>query len=171
MTSSKTTHGVKPNKNQERWCQVCKGLSSLRTIRSSYSFESPSWKCGIYPIIRSLINTIRPVKKKPYQGHTFALRNPLELDDDDLDHLKLDHLSWLRSAWWRLVKCSPIHNMGELLLGTSSLDHYLDDDHRLTSSAMGYMEASFWCMPMGRYLTPHRYSTHTHVYGLVHKAI
>jgi len=24
---------------------------------------------------------------------TFALRNPLELDDDDLDLLKLDHLS------------------------------------------------------------------------------
>jgi hypothetical protein len=38
-------------------------------------------------------NTMRPVRKKPYQDHTFALRNPLELDNDDLDLLKLHHLS------------------------------------------------------------------------------
>jgi hypothetical protein len=36
---------------------------------------------------------MRPVRKKPYQEHTFALRIPLELDEDDLDLLKLDHLS------------------------------------------------------------------------------
>jgi hypothetical protein len=30
---------------------------------------------------------------KPYQDHTFALRNPLELDVNTLDILKLDHLS------------------------------------------------------------------------------
>jgi hypothetical protein len=33
------------------------------------------------------------VRKKPYQEHTFALRIPLELDDDDLVSLKLEHLS------------------------------------------------------------------------------
>jgi hypothetical protein len=36
---------------------------------------------------------MRLVRKKPYQEHTFALRILLELDEDDLDLLKLDHLS------------------------------------------------------------------------------
>jgi hypothetical protein len=36
---------------------------------------------------------MRPVRKKPYQKDTFALRIPLELDGDDLDLLKLDYLS------------------------------------------------------------------------------
>jgi hypothetical protein len=36
---------------------------------------------------------MRPVIKKPYQDYTFALRIPLELDDDVLDLLKLDYLS------------------------------------------------------------------------------
>jgi hypothetical protein len=46
---------------------------------------------------------MRPVRKEPYQYHTFALRIPLfffaklriplELDGDDLDLLKLDYLS------------------------------------------------------------------------------
>jgi hypothetical protein len=36
---------------------------------------------------------MRPVRKKPYQDHIFALRIPLELDGDDLDLLKLDYLS------------------------------------------------------------------------------
>jgi hypothetical protein len=40
-------------------------------------------------------NTMRPIRKKPYQEHTFALCIPLELDEDDLDLLKLDHLSSL----------------------------------------------------------------------------
>jgi hypothetical protein len=40
-----------------------------------------------------LPNTMRLVRKKPYQYHTFALRIPLELDGDDLDLLKLDYLS------------------------------------------------------------------------------
>jgi hypothetical protein len=44
----------------------------------------------------SLPNTMRPVRKKPYQDHTFALCIPLELDGDDLDLLELDYLSWLR---------------------------------------------------------------------------
>jgi hypothetical protein len=36
---------------------------------------------------------MRPVRKKPYQDHTFALRITLELDDDGLDSLKMGHLS------------------------------------------------------------------------------
>jgi hypothetical protein len=53
-----------------------------------------------------LPNTVRPVRKKPYQDHTFDLRIPLELDDDGLDFLKLKHLSWsflLACAWWRYL--------------------------------------------------------------------
>jgi hypothetical protein len=42
-----------------------------------------------------LPNTMRPVRKKPYQDHNFSLRIPIELDGDDLDLLKLDYLSWL----------------------------------------------------------------------------
>jgi hypothetical protein len=36
---------------------------------------------------------MRPVEEKTYQEQTFALSNPLELDDDGLDTLKLDYLS------------------------------------------------------------------------------
>jgi hypothetical protein len=36
---------------------------------------------------------MRPVRKKPYQELTFALRIPLELDDDLLIFLKMEHLS------------------------------------------------------------------------------
>jgi hypothetical protein len=46
------------------------------------------------PILKpSLPNTMRPVRKKLYQEHTFSLCIPLELDDDGLVSLKLDHLS------------------------------------------------------------------------------
>jgi hypothetical protein len=39
-------------------------------------------------------NIMRPIRRKPYQEHTFALRIPLELYDDRLVLLKLEHLSW-----------------------------------------------------------------------------
>jgi hypothetical protein len=34
-----------------------------------------------------------PGRKKTYQDQTFDLRNLLELDDDGLDSLKMEHLS------------------------------------------------------------------------------
>jgi hypothetical protein len=40
-----------------------------------------------------LSNTIRSGRKKTYQDHTFALCNSLELDDDGLESLKMEHLS------------------------------------------------------------------------------
>ena len=46
----------------------------------------------------------------------------------------------------------------------------LDDEHHLTTSTMGKMESSYWCMPMERYLTTNRNATHIY-HGLVHKAI
>jgi hypothetical protein len=36
---------------------------------------------------------MRPLRKKPYQYHIFALHILLELDDDSLVSLKLYHLS------------------------------------------------------------------------------
>jgi hypothetical protein len=36
---------------------------------------------------------MRPGRKKTYQEQTFALRNPLELDDDGLVSLMMEHLS------------------------------------------------------------------------------
>jgi hypothetical protein len=44
-------------------------------------------------ILNPVSHTMRPVRKKPYQEHTFALHIPLELDVDDLDLLKLVNLS------------------------------------------------------------------------------
>jgi hypothetical protein len=39
---------------------------------------------------------MRPVEDKTYQEQTFSLCIPLELDDDDLLHLKMEYLSLLR---------------------------------------------------------------------------
>jgi hypothetical protein len=47
------------------------------------------WLSNLKP---GLPNTMRPIRRKPYQDHTFALRIPLELDGDDLDLRKLDYL-------------------------------------------------------------------------------
>ena len=74
--------------------QGCNGLSSRRTIRSSYSLESPLDSTAIDPITRS----------PNYHDETGEIENllreklclahdPLELDDDDLVLLKMDHLS------------------------------------------------------------------------------
>jgi hypothetical protein len=63
----------------------------------------------------SLPNTIRPVRKKPYQDHNFALHILLDLDDDSLVSLKLNHISWLRllaQALWRLLQILPIPQYG-----------------------------------------------------------
>jgi hypothetical protein len=68
------------------------------------------------PILKpGLPNTMRPVRKKPYQDHTFVLHIPRELDDDGLVFLKLDHSSWLRllaQASWRLLQILPISQYG-----------------------------------------------------------
>ena len=72
--------------------QVCKGLSSPQRCDKVTHSRAPLDSTPIYPITRSPENNARPVEKKTYQDHTFALRIPLELDDDDLDSLKLEHL-------------------------------------------------------------------------------
>ena len=66
---------------------------------------------------------MRPVKYKPY--HTFALRIPLEINDVDLDLFKwttfLDYASLDEDS----QVAPPYSNVGEPLIGTSSLDQYL----------------------------------------------
>jgi hypothetical protein len=57
---------------------------------------------------------MRPVIKEPYQYHTFALSIPLEVDNDDLDFLKLDHLS-LSLLGEVLQIAPPYSTMGETL--------------------------------------------------------
>jgi hypothetical protein len=66
-------------------------------------------------ILNPVSHTMRPVRKKPYQEHTFALYIPLELDGDDLDLLKLDYLSWLRLLSEVLRIAPPYFTMGETL--------------------------------------------------------
>ena len=83
---------------------------------------------------------MRSVKEKTYQDHTFALRIPLELDDDDLVLLKLEHLSWLcmlALAWWSLVNCSPI-----LLCERLSFRH-------IFTSPFGWKATSIWSLWYG----------------------
>jgi hypothetical protein len=74
---------------------------------------------------------MRPVRKKPYQEHTFALSIPLEQDDDGLDLLKLDHLSWLRLLSEVLRIAPPYSTMGETLVEISSYDRYQQMDTEL----------------------------------------
>ena len=60
-------------------CQVCKGLSSPQRCDQVTRLRAPLDSAVIYPITRSPNNTMRPVKEKTYQDHTFDLRIPLEL--------------------------------------------------------------------------------------------
>jgi len=68
----------------------------------------------IYPK-PGLPNNMRPIKEKTYQEQTFALRIPLELDNDDLDLLKMEHLSRLRLLGEVLRIAPPYSTMGETL--------------------------------------------------------
>jgi hypothetical protein len=86
------------------------------------------------PILKpGLPNTMIPVRNKSYQDHTFALRIPLEIDDDDLVSLKLDHLCWL-------------HLLGEVL--RSPILHYERDSSRsiftCPLSPNAYRASSIW---------------------------
>ena len=67
-------------------------LSSNNPIKLLTS-RAPLDSTTIYPKPGLPTHTMRPVKEKTYQDHTFALRIPLELDDDDLVLFKLEHLS------------------------------------------------------------------------------
>jgi hypothetical protein len=67
---------------------------------------------------------MRPVRKKPYQDHTFALSIPLELDDDGLDSPQVEAPFLIMLASTCLMKTSPNTPpyliMGEPCLASSS---------------------------------------------------
>ena len=70
--------------------QGCNGLSSLRTIRSSYSLRAPLDSTAIDPITRSPNYHHETGKIENLSRANLCLAHgPLELDDDDLDSLKL----------------------------------------------------------------------------------
>ena len=74
--------------------QGCNGLSSLLTIRSSYQLESPLDSTTNDPITRSPNYHHKTGKIENLSRENLCLAHgPLELDDDDLDSLKMDHLS------------------------------------------------------------------------------
>ena len=113
---------------------------------------------------------IDPITRSPnYHHETGKIENksranlclahsPLELDDDDLVLLTMDHLSWLRWVDGDYMIAPPYSTMGEPLFVTSSQVHWhhnewqasrtwslrgappelahdnLDDDHHLMSS-------------------------------------
>ena len=88
LTKRNTKH--KPRKMM----QGCNGLSSLPTIRSSYSSGAPLDSTAIDPITRSPNYHHETDKIENLSRENLCLAHgPLELDDDDLDSLKLDHLS------------------------------------------------------------------------------
>ena len=88
-------------------------LSPNDTIKLLTS-RAPLDSTAIYPK-PGLPNNMRPVKEKTYQEQTFALRIPLELDDDGLDLLKMEHLSWLRLLGEVLRIAPPYSTIGETL--------------------------------------------------------
>jgi hypothetical protein len=84
------------------------------------------------PILKpGLPNTMRSVRKKPYQDYSFALRIPHELDDDVLDLLKLDYHSWLRLPDEVLQIAPPYSTMGKTLVEISSHVHFHQMDIEL----------------------------------------
>jgi hypothetical protein len=87
------------------------------------------------PILKPCLpNTMRPVRMKPYQDCTFSLCITLELDDDILDLLKLDYLSWLRLPGEVLQIDPPYSTMGETLVEISSHVHYHQMDIELQAN-------------------------------------
>ena len=135
--------------------QGCNGLSSLRMIRSSYSSRAPLDSTAIDPITRSPNYHHETGKIENLSRANLCLAHgPLELDDDDLDSLKLDHLSWL--CWLDEDKliAPPYSTMGEPLFRTSSQVHCPTKDGKLQAFDLFVMlhlnlhnTTLIWCHP------------------------
>ena len=163
-TSSRTSHRETPRSNKIGRSKVCKGLNYLRRCDQVTQPKAPLDSASIYPITRSLNKHLETGKRKTKQGHTFALRIPLDLDDDASCFIQAGTLHLIIVASWRLIICSPIHHYGIASLRHiftcplspngwqassiwSSRDAYLelallnlDDDRHLTSSSYGLYE-------------------------------
>ena len=67
---------------------------------------------------------------KGFRDETFYSRIPLELDDDDLDHLKMEHVSWSSLLDEDSQIAPPYSIMGKPLFGISSHDHFQQALHK-----------------------------------------
>jgi hypothetical protein len=81
-TSSRASHRETLISNKVGRSKVCKGLSSLRQCDQVIQPKAPLDSATIYPITRSPNKHLETEKRKTLQGQTFALRTPLDLDDD-----------------------------------------------------------------------------------------
>src|SRR5215216_3850449 len=94
MTKCSKSHKEKTKQESRKMMHACNGLSFLRMIRSSYSSRAPLDSTTIDPITRSPNYHHKTGKMENLSWANLCLAHgPLELDDDDLDSLKLDHLS------------------------------------------------------------------------------
>jgi hypothetical protein len=80
--SSRTSHRETPIRNKVGRSKVCKRLSSLRQCDQVTQLKAPLDSAAIYPITQSPNKHLETGKIKSYQGQTFFLRIPLDLDDD-----------------------------------------------------------------------------------------
>ena len=93
MTISSKSHKEKNQTRTKKMMQGCNGLSSLRTIRSSNSSRAPLDRTTIDPKSRSPNYHHETGKIENLSRENLCLaHDPLELDDDDLVLLKMDHL-------------------------------------------------------------------------------
>ena len=94
MTIKSKSPTEKTKQEPRKMMQACNGLSSLRMIQSSYSARAPLDSTAIDPMTRSPNYHHETGKIENLSRENLCLAyGPLELDDDDLDSLKLDHLS------------------------------------------------------------------------------
>ena len=84
--------------------------------------------------------------------------NPLEVNEDDLHLLKTHHLPRLRFGEDSHV-APPYTKMGEAHFEKSSIGLYLDDDHHVMPSSMGYIGYPIRCMLMEKCHTMGSYDT------------
>jgi hypothetical protein len=114
------------------------------------------------PILKpGLPNTMRLVRKKSYQDHTFALCIPLEIDDDDLVSLKLDHLSWLR---FDLINSWINYSFSTMMVSWRYIwDHTQSYSSRHTQYSLNSLMTNLHITP---WITP--WSSHNILYFYLH---
>jgi hypothetical protein len=133
--SSRTSHRETPIRNKVCRSKVCKWLSSLRQCDQVTQSKAPLDSVAIYPITRSPNKHLETGKRKTYEGQTFSLCIPLELDDDASCFRQARMLHLIIVASWRLPICSPIHHYR-----IASLRHVFT----ILLSPNGWQASSIW---------------------------
>ena len=116
--------------------------------------ESPLDGTAIDPITRSPNYHHETGKVENLSRANLCLaHSPLELDDDDLDFLKLDHLSWLRWLYEDKLIAPPYSTTGEPLFGISSQVHCYHNV-RQASSMISSWCSTWTCTPQSWWRSP-----------------